>query len=296
MDQVVGRVHPVQCRWERGGVKHVADRHLDLVAPGSSRQAVGIAHQDPHAVAARQQQRDEAAADVAGGPGYQDALALGRGHDPSSGNALSIRQETAASPQLTGPYHGRRGRFCPLPSLPPFATMQSLPGMSLLRSEDISMSGSHPAKDLAYLPNFTARKVQAVPGGLPHGRPRLPRRLGDPLPDARRRRGPLRGGRREDRPAPRPLRALLHASVRPRPHQTCLKRDVAGLAAGARRRRAWRRRRSTTTWPRSRPSPPGSHAQAPAPVPGRRPGQGDPRAGACRRWSRGPSRRRRCAR
>src|SRR5215207_381113 len=29
------------------------------------------------------------------------------------------------------------------------------------------MSGSNPAKDLTYLPNFTARKVQAVPGGLP---------------------------------------------------------------------------------------------------------------------------------
>src|SRR5689334_17481783 len=39
--------------------------------------------------------------------------------------------------------------------------------MSLLRSECSAMSGSNPAKPLAYLPNFTARKVQAVPGGLP---------------------------------------------------------------------------------------------------------------------------------
>src|SRR5215204_6104542 len=30
-----------------------------------------------------------------------------------------------------------------------------------------SMSGSNPAQPLAYLPNFTARKVRAVPGGLP---------------------------------------------------------------------------------------------------------------------------------
>jgi integrase len=33
------------------------------------------------------------------------------------------------------------------------------------------MSGSTPAKDLVYLPNFTARKVQAVPGGLPEDVP-----------------------------------------------------------------------------------------------------------------------------
>src|SRR4051812_1101115 len=37
--------------------------------------------------------------------------------------------------------------------------------MSLLRSEDAPMSRSAPAKTLAYLPNFTARKVQAIPGG-----------------------------------------------------------------------------------------------------------------------------------
>jgi integrase len=33
------------------------------------------------------------------------------------------------------------------------------------------MSGSNPAKDLLYLPNFTTRKVQAVPGGLPQDVP-----------------------------------------------------------------------------------------------------------------------------
>jgi hypothetical protein len=33
------------------------------------------------------------------------------------------------------------------------------------------MSGSVPTKTLAYLPNFTARKVQAVPGGLPEDVP-----------------------------------------------------------------------------------------------------------------------------
>src|SRR5215207_6296537 len=38
--------------------------------------------------------------------------------------------------------------------------------MSLLRSEDAQMSRSVPSKTLTYLPNFTARKVQAVPGGL----------------------------------------------------------------------------------------------------------------------------------
>src|SRR5688500_15714155 len=39
--------------------------------------------------------------------------------------------------------------------------------MSLLRSEEASMSGLSPTKALLYLPNFTARKVRAVPGGLP---------------------------------------------------------------------------------------------------------------------------------
>src|SRR5688500_17967714 len=39
--------------------------------------------------------------------------------------------------------------------------------MSLLRSEEASMSGLSPTKALLYLPNFTARKVQAIPGGLP---------------------------------------------------------------------------------------------------------------------------------
>ena len=29
------------------------------------------------------------------------------------------------------------------------------------------MTGSEPTKTLAHLPNFTARKVRAVPGGLP---------------------------------------------------------------------------------------------------------------------------------
>src|SRR5688572_21316860 len=43
--------------------------------------------------------------------------------------------------------------------------------MSLLRSEHDAMSGSNPAKDLLYLPNFTARKVQAIPGGLPQDVP-----------------------------------------------------------------------------------------------------------------------------
>src|SRR4051812_12330355 len=43
--------------------------------------------------------------------------------------------------------------------------------MSLLRSEHVSMSRSVLAKPLAYLPNFTARKVQAIPGGLPAGLP-----------------------------------------------------------------------------------------------------------------------------
>src|SRR5215211_8115857 len=38
--------------------------------------------------------------------------------------------------------------------------------MSLLRSEHDAMSRSASAKPLAYLPNFTARKVQGVPGGL----------------------------------------------------------------------------------------------------------------------------------
>src|SRR5829696_7543614 len=38
--------------------------------------------------------------------------------------------------------------------------------MSLLRSEDAQMSRSVPSKTLTYLPNFTARKVQGVPGGL----------------------------------------------------------------------------------------------------------------------------------
>src|SRR5215204_2410790 len=39
--------------------------------------------------------------------------------------------------------------------------------MSLLRSECVAMSRSVPSKTLIYLPNFTARKVQVVPGGLP---------------------------------------------------------------------------------------------------------------------------------
>src|SRR5215203_3244599 len=38
--------------------------------------------------------------------------------------------------------------------------------MSLLRSEDAQMSRSVPSKTLTYLPNVTARKVRAVPGGL----------------------------------------------------------------------------------------------------------------------------------
>src|SRR5829696_4325774 len=38
--------------------------------------------------------------------------------------------------------------------------------MSLLRSEDAQMSRSVPSKTLTYLPNFTARKVQAISGGL----------------------------------------------------------------------------------------------------------------------------------
>src|SRR3954470_20207419 len=43
--------------------------------------------------------------------------------------------------------------------------------MSLLRSECVTMSSSNPARDLLYLPNFTARKVQAVPVGLPEDVP-----------------------------------------------------------------------------------------------------------------------------
>src|SRR5215213_549099 len=38
--------------------------------------------------------------------------------------------------------------------------------MSLLRSECMAMSRSPSPKPLSYLPNFTARKVQALPGGL----------------------------------------------------------------------------------------------------------------------------------
>src|SRR5215204_2043914 len=38
--------------------------------------------------------------------------------------------------------------------------------MSLLRSECVAMSRSVPSKTLIYLPNFTARKVQAIPDGL----------------------------------------------------------------------------------------------------------------------------------
>src|SRR5215213_5090589 len=38
--------------------------------------------------------------------------------------------------------------------------------MSLLRSESAVMTQSSLPKALVYLPNFTARKVQAIPGGL----------------------------------------------------------------------------------------------------------------------------------
>src|SRR5947208_9681464 len=53
----------------------------------------------------------------------------------------------------------------------PFAMLNPLPGTSLLRSEDTPMSGSNPAKPLTHLPNFTARKVQAVPSCLPEDVP-----------------------------------------------------------------------------------------------------------------------------
>jgi hypothetical protein len=47
------------------------------------------------------------------------------------------------------------------------ATIKPIPRTALLRSRHDVMTHSSLPKTLTYLPNFTARKVQAIPGGLP---------------------------------------------------------------------------------------------------------------------------------
>ncbi len=175
----------------------------------------------------------------------------------------------------------------PLRPQPNSVTLDSLPGMSLLRSKEHTMPSSAPPKTLAYLPNFTARKVQAVPGGLPAD-------VADSLAAWATRYLALAvvgvrstASDAEGRPAPRPLRRLLssRATVTTASRPAC-----AATSWRGRRRwstRVWRRRQSTTTSPRSPPSPPGSPPRRRPSSPSAIPPRGSANS-ACRRSSPAP--------
>ncbi len=131
------------------------------------------------------------------------------------------------------------GRRCPPPLpfcrlRPPtrFATIGSLHRTSLLGSMVYRMTASSTKNDSS-ISSFTARKVRAVPTGLPTDVPGQLDGVGDALPRAGRRRRPLRGSHAEARPPPRPLRRLLYRELRSRPHLDLPAPRRPGVAEGA---------------------------------------------------------------
>src|SRR5690606_31720204 len=72
VDQVIRRVNVLHGGRERRGIEHVANRDLDLITPGTSRQAVHVAGENAHLVATLKQEWDQATTDVPGGATDQD--------------------------------------------------------------------------------------------------------------------------------------------------------------------------------------------------------------------------------
>ena len=134
--------------------------------------------------------------------------------------------------------------------------------MSLLRSECTALSGPASSKTLAYLTNFTARKVQAIPGGLPADVPDslaawATRYLALAVVGVRSPAVMQKFALHLDRFLAFFIASYGHQASAPACATTCWP------GSGRSRSRGWRRRRSTTTWPRSPPSRPGSPPKLP---------------------------------
>ena len=92
VDQVVDRVEPVQKGGQGTGVEEIPARHLHPVPPGAAGELLGASGQAAHPVALVQEPGDQAAPDVAGGPGHPDqrlrrTVRARFGHRPLTGTS-----------------------------------------------------------------------------------------------------------------------------------------------------------------------------------------------------------------